>query len=131
MEWTAVRLQEETACAKCIAYRPGCFHAKPFATVPPAPTFACETVGAPSTKRDSQSCQCKSLPISAVAAAESAGMSRTTPHRIERGEPSVTAGAFPNAMTILVMESSYGGRPESLPHADVEGTPGRIPARIH
>jgi transcriptional regulator with XRE-family HTH domain len=32
--------------------------------------------------------------VSAVAAAEAAGMSRVTLHRIEQGEPSVTAGAW-------------------------------------
>jgi len=32
--------------------------------------------------------------VSAVAAAEAAGMSRVTLHRIERGEPSVTIGAW-------------------------------------
>jgi transcriptional regulator with XRE-family HTH domain len=32
--------------------------------------------------------------VSAVAAAEAAGMSRVTLHRIERGEPSVAAGAW-------------------------------------
>lgn len=32
--------------------------------------------------------------VSAVAAAEAAGMSRVTVHRIEQGEPSVTAGAW-------------------------------------
>jgi transcriptional regulator with XRE-family HTH domain len=37
--------------------------------------------------------QRKALKVSAVAAAESAGMSRITLHRIERGLPSVTVGA--------------------------------------
>jgi len=36
----------------------------------------------------------KALGVSAVTTAEAAGMSRTTLHRIESGEPSVTLGAF-------------------------------------
>lgn len=43
----------------------------------------------------------KSQRISAVAAAEAAGMSRVTLHRIEKGEPSVTMGAYANAMVVL------------------------------
>ena len=43
----------------------------------------------------------KDLRISATAAAESAAMSRVTWHRIERGEPSVTMGAYLNATTAL------------------------------
>ena len=35
----------------------------------------------------------QSLKVNATAAAEAAGMSRVTFHRIEKGEPSVTAGA--------------------------------------
>jgi transcriptional regulator with XRE-family HTH domain len=41
------------------------------------------------------------LRISAVVAAESAGMSRTTWHRIETGEPSVTMGAYLSAASAL------------------------------
>lgn len=45
----------------------------------------------------------KALRVSGTAAAESAGMSRVTLHRIERGEPSVTMGAWANAMAALGM----------------------------
>ena len=38
--------------------------------------------------------QRKRLGVSAIATAESAGMSRVTLHRIERGEPSVAMGAY-------------------------------------
>lgn len=41
------------------------------------------------------------LGISAVAAAESAGMSRATWHRVEGGEPSVTMGAYLSAADTL------------------------------
>jgi len=45
----------------------------------------------------------KALRVSSTAAAEAAGMSRVTLHRIEKGEPSVTAGAWVNAMEALGM----------------------------
>lgn len=45
----------------------------------------------------------KALHISATTAAEAAGMSRVTLHRIENGEPSVTMGAYLNAMAALDM----------------------------
>ncbi len=48
--------------------------------------------------------QRKALRISATAAAEAAGMSRVTWHRIEKGEPSVTMGAYLNAMVALGLE---------------------------
>jgi transcriptional regulator with XRE-family HTH domain len=45
----------------------------------------------------------KALRVSSTAAAEAAGMSRVTLHRIEKGEPSVTGGAWANAMAALGM----------------------------
>ncbi len=45
--------------------------------------------------------QRKHLGVSATTAAEAAGMSRVTLHRIERGEPSVTMGAYLNAAAAL------------------------------
>ncbi|MBC5766548.1 helix-turn-helix domain-containing protein [Ramlibacter albus] len=46
----------------------------------------------------------KALRVSAVAAAESAGMSRVTLHRIEHGEPAVTMGAYLNALHVLGLQ---------------------------
>lgn len=43
----------------------------------------------------------KQLKVSATVAAESAAMSRTTWHRIEKGEPAVTMGAYLSAMAAL------------------------------
>lgn len=43
----------------------------------------------------------KTLGITAVAAAEAAGMSRVTWHRLEKGEPSLTLGAWANAARVL------------------------------
>jgi DNA-binding XRE family transcriptional regulator len=46
----------------------------------------------------------KALGVSATVAAEAAGMSRVTLHRIEKGEPSVTMGAWSNAIAALGMQ---------------------------
>lgn len=46
----------------------------------------------------------KALKVSAVDAAEAAGMSRVTLHRIERGEPSVTMGAYLGAAAAVGLE---------------------------
>ena len=46
----------------------------------------------------------KALKVSAVDAAEAAGMSRVTLARIERGEPSVTMGAYSGAATAVGLE---------------------------
>jgi transcriptional regulator with XRE-family HTH domain len=48
--------------------------------------------------------QRKALRINAISAAEAAGMSRVTLHRIEHGEPSVTMGAYLAAMATLNMD---------------------------
>ena len=46
----------------------------------------------------------KGLKISAVATAESVGMTRVTLNRIERGEPSVTMGAYLGVIAALGLE---------------------------
>ncbi len=48
--------------------------------------------------------QRKALKVSGVDAAESAGMSRVTLQRVERGEPSVTMGAYIGAATAVGLE---------------------------
>lgn len=45
----------------------------------------------------------KALAVNATAAAESAGMSRVTLHRIEKGEPSVAMGAWAHLVAALGM----------------------------
>ncbi|WP_093443059.1 helix-turn-helix domain-containing protein [Variovorax sp. 770b2] len=62
----------------------------------------------------------KALKVSATTAAEAAGMSRMTLHRIERGEPSVTMGAYMNALGALgldvdVITPTAQPLPERLP----------------
>ncbi len=72
----------------------------------------------------------KALRINATTAAEAAGMSRVTLHRIENGEPSVTMGAYLNVMTALGLDFGIT-RPADPAAAAAEGDrPGWIPARI-
>lgn len=52
----------------------------------------------------------KALKISAVSAAESAGLSRVTLHRIERGEPSVAMGAYITVANALGIEFELAER---------------------
>lgn len=73
----------------------------------------------------------KFLRVSAVAAAESAGMSRVTLHRIEQGEPSVTMGAYLNAMIALGMELNVEGLSASASKHGIEDRQRWIPARIN
>lgn len=72
----------------------------------------------------------KALHVSAVAAAQAAGMSRVTLHRVENGEASVTIGAYANAMAALGLE--LGVLVPSDPHAVTRerDTSGWIPARV-
>lgn len=48
--------------------------------------------------------QREALRVPATTAAEAAGMSRVTLHRIERGEPSVTMGAYLSAIAALGLD---------------------------
>lgn len=67
----------------------------------------------------------KALGVTAQAAAAAAGMSRVTWHRIEGGEPSVTMGAYLNALGALGLEIRVG---DVVAPTKVE-TP-RVPQRI-
>ena len=72
----------------------------------------------------------KALRVSATAAAEAAGMSRVTLHRIERGEPAVTMGAYLNAMAALGLEFGILAPPSPVPAVGDDHRKGWIPARI-
>jgi transcriptional regulator with XRE-family HTH domain len=72
----------------------------------------------------------KALRISATAAAEAAGMSRVTWHRVENGEPSVTMGAYLNAMTALGLDFGITPPPEKATGTADDDRQGWIPARI-
>lgn len=71
----------------------------------------------------------KALRVSATRAAEAAGMSRVTLHRIERGEPAVTIGAVLNALAALGLEIGPV-RPAGAAVAPAEEAAGWIPARV-
>lgn len=72
----------------------------------------------------------KALRISATTLAEAAGMSRVTLHRIEKGEPSVTMGAYLNVMAALGQD--FGLTQPDVPATETaeDDRQGWIPARI-
>jgi len=72
--------------------------------------------------------QRKHLGISAVAAAEAAGISRVTLHRIEKGEPAVTMGAYLRVMAALGLHLS-ASPPKAADIAETDRR-GWLPARI-
>ena len=72
----------------------------------------------------------KTLRISATTAAEAAGMSRVTLHRIEKGEPSVTMGDYVNAMAALGLNFGLVTTKESIELHPAVNREGWIPARI-
>lgn len=73
--------------------------------------------------------QRKAMQINATTLAEAAGMSRVTLYRIEKGEASVTMGAYLNAITALGLDFGIiENVAPSLPRDDLKGL---IPARIH
>ena len=65
--------------------------------------------------------------VSAVAAAESAGISRVTWYRMEKGEPSVAGGIWAAAASVLGVTLTLG---EQDAHGPKEGREGWLPARI-
>lgn len=73
----------------------------------------------------------KTMRINATTAAEAAGMSRVTLHRIENGEPSVTMGAYLNAMEVLNIDFGILQPPAPAGQAPGTNREGWIPARIH
>jgi transcriptional regulator with XRE-family HTH domain len=72
----------------------------------------------------------KTLRVSAVAAAEAAGMSRVTLHRIEAGEPSVTMGAYLNAMQALGLQFGILAAQRDAPLAEAPAPKDCLPIRI-
>lgn len=76
----------------------------------------------------------KALRVSSTAAAEAAGMSRVTLHRIEKGEPTVAGGAWAQAMAALGMVLQARNTEEKPPSADSQGNPANlaewIPVRV-
>lgn len=96
---------------------------KPAPLVPEQPAAILQALG------DRIRAQRKVLRVSATAAAEAAGVSRVTLHRIEKGEPSVTMGAWVNVVAALGMQLQIGheDRGTAAVEADMATT---VPVRI-
>ena len=78
----------------------------------------------------------KTLGVSATAAAEAAGISRVTLHRIEHGEASVTIGAWLNALESLGLQLEVVLRcepklPFSIATKRVQARADALPRTIH
>ena len=71
----------------------------------------------------------KALRVSSTAAAEAAGMSRVTLHRIEKGEATVAGGAWAQAMAALGMVLQARNTEDST-SADNQGNPANMAAWI-
>ena len=74
--------------------------------------------------------QRKALRLNATVTAEAAGLSRVTLHRIEKGEPSVTMGAWCSAMAVLGMALQARRRTDADTAAHATDRTGWIPARV-
>lgn len=72
----------------------------------------------------------KALRVSATTAAQAAGMSRVTFHRIENGEASVTMGAYLNAMAALGLDFGIFAPPTSDAGDKAHNAKDWIPVRI-
>ena len=73
--------------------------------------------------------QRKALKINATVAAEASGISRVTLYRIEHGEPSVTIGAYLNALAALGLDLRVIV-PKDVAAKSTEHPPLWIPARV-
>ena len=72
--------------------------------------------------------QRKALRVSVTALAEAAGVSRVTVYRIEKGEPSVTLGAYANVLAALGL--GLQALPKGADAAGSAAPPGWLPARV-
>ena len=71
----------------------------------------------------------KSFKITANAAAETAGISRVTLHRIEKGEPTVSMGAYLNVISALDLSLDLSAKDKM--EYEVKGCDeGKLPVRI-
>jgi len=64
--------------------------------------------------------------VSATVAAEAAGMSRVTWHRIERGEPSVTMGAYLSAIDTIGLQLALHDPQAGPATAEIASLPARV-----
>jgi transcriptional regulator with XRE-family HTH domain len=89
------------------------------AATQPVPTSALADLGAGIRQRRKQ------LRVSATAAAEAAGLSRVTLHRIERGEASVAVGLVQRAAAALGLQLQLAGT-HPPPELRSQATPERL-----
>lgn len=97
------------------------------AKAPPTPSLVSEQLAALGAKICARR---KALKVSATALAEAAGMSRVTVHRIEQGEPSVTMGAYLNALAALGMRLLAIEADAELSPSSTDDKAGWIPVRV-
>ena len=71
----------------------------------------------------------KSFKITANAAAETAGISRVTLHRIEKGEPTVSMGAYLNVISALYLNLHLSAKGD-VGYKTNSGRVGQLPVRI-
>lgn len=71
----------------------------------------------------------KSFKITANAAAETAGISRVTLHRIEKGESTVSMGAYLNVISALDLNLHLSAKTDSGNTANA-GSVGKLPVRL-
>ena len=72
----------------------------------------------------------KALGINATVAAEAAGLSRVTLHRIEKGAPAVTMAAYLNVMAALGLDFGLSVPTDQAAVAPCTDHTGWIPARV-
>jgi len=72
----------------------------------------------------------KALGINATVAAEAAGLSRVTLHRIEKGAPAVTMAAYLNVMAALGLDFSLRLPADQAAVAPAADHKGWLPARV-
>jgi DNA-binding XRE family transcriptional regulator len=71
----------------------------------------------------------KSFKITANAAAETAGISRVTLHRIEKGEPTVSMGAYLNVISALDLSLHLSAKTDIESTANADSV-GKLPVRL-
>jgi DNA-binding XRE family transcriptional regulator len=71
----------------------------------------------------------KSFKITANAAAETAGISRVTLHRIEKGEPTVSMGAYLNVISALDLSLHLSAKTDIENTANADSV-GKLPVRL-
>ena len=98
----------------------------------PAPALAEPTAAQLQALGERLRARRKALRLNATVTAEAAGLSRVTLHRIEKGEPSVTMGAWCNAMAALGLAPELKDLAEDAAArtAQPSDPTGWIPARV-